>query len=486
MSLNTQQDANDNNTSHVMTSSGQKRALQEEDKNGSSSSSSQQGNTASNDTQTTSSEAHNASAEAEASGTTKRRRRRRFFSSHSGSNGSSNADEIPDEQLPPSSTLQQDISNLQAQILTIDQRDDFSQAQKEKVTNQIKQAISTKQKLLERAQKKEAENNPLLNADFSSLGEMAGMTGAVAKDALRRRIYVGNIYYEIREPELRSVFQPFGNITAVEMSNDPLTGKHKGYCFLEYDTPEAAETAISVMNGFELAGRKIRVGRPHIAPGSAVSQVPGFDMNNVANAAAAQASLPTQDATATAPTTAQSEQAENSQTETTTATDEAPASSGNDSETEVSQTVKAPATASENKKVAEAASKAAKIAASFAAGGGASGFGMQQNPNCRIYVGSVPFEMQAEHVQQIFEPFGRIVSCNMLPPLETTQPGQQHRGYGFIEFDNEESANSAIQTMNGFNIAGRMLKVNRATSPGNATQTMGAGAFGAAYWPAYT
>eukprot|EP01138_Halocafeteria_seosinensis_P011184 gb/GECG01011423.1/.p1 GENE.gb/GECG01011423.1/~~gb/GECG01011423.1/.p1 ORF type:complete len:186 (+),score=23.40 gb/GECG01011423.1/:1-558(+) len=128
------------------------------------------------------------------------------------------------------------------------------------------------------------------------------------------------------------------------------TGKHKGYCFLEYDTPEAAETAISVMNGFELAGRKIRVGRPHIAPGSAVSQVPGFDMNNVANAAAAQASLPTQDATATAPTTAQSEQAENSQTETTTATDEAPASSGNDSETEVSQTVKAPATASENKK----------------------------------------------------------------------------------------------------------------------------------------
>ena len=57
---------------------------------------------------------------------------------------------------------------------------------------------------------------------LQSLGEMAGMTGAVAKDALRRRIYLGNIYYEIKEPEIRSVFQPFGTITSVEMSNDPL------------------------------------------------------------------------------------------------------------------------------------------------------------------------------------------------------------------------------------------------------------------------
>lgn len=57
---------------------------------------------------------------------------------------------------------------------------------------------------------------------LQSLGAMAGLTGAAAKDAIRRRIYVGNIYYEIKEPELRSVFSPFGTITTVEMSNDPL------------------------------------------------------------------------------------------------------------------------------------------------------------------------------------------------------------------------------------------------------------------------
>ena len=232
------------------------------------------------------------------------------------------------------------------------------------------------------------------------------------------------------------------------------------------------------MNGFELAGRKIRVGRPHMAPGSTTPQIPGVNLNNIANAAAAQALpgvvAPSMD---NASYTAHSSHEDSN----TTTTSEAQGSS-TPASTQASQSaVTAPAAASGNKKVAEAASKAAKIAQSFASGGGISQFG-QQNPNCRIYVGSVPFEMAAEHVQQIFEPFGRIVSCNMLPPLETSQPGQKHRGYGFLEFDNEESANTAIQTMNGFSISGRALKVNRATSPGNAQQT-NSGGFGAAYWP---
>lgn len=46
------------------------------------------------------------------------------------------------------------------------------------------------------------------------------------------------------------------------MSIDPATQRSKGFCFVEYEDPASAE-ACMVMNGFELAGRKIKVGRPN-------------------------------------------------------------------------------------------------------------------------------------------------------------------------------------------------------------------------------
>ena len=45
------------------------------------------------------------------------------------------------------------------------------------------------------------------------------------------------------------------------MTLDPLTGRSKGFCFLEFSDPACAEAA-QAMDGFELAGRKIKVGRP--------------------------------------------------------------------------------------------------------------------------------------------------------------------------------------------------------------------------------
>lgn len=57
------------------------------------------------------------------------------------------------------------------------------------------------------------------------------------------------------------------------MSIDPATQRSKGFCFIEYDDPASAEASM-VMNGFELAGRKIKVGRPNqgsSAPGAAAA-----------------------------------------------------------------------------------------------------------------------------------------------------------------------------------------------------------------------
>lgn len=47
----------------------------------------------------------------------------------------------------------------------------------------------------------------------------------------------------------------------MDMSHDPATGRHKGFCFVEYADVKGADAALSAMNGFELAGRAIKVRR---------------------------------------------------------------------------------------------------------------------------------------------------------------------------------------------------------------------------------
>ena len=46
------------------------------------------------------------------------------------------------------------------------------------------------------------------------------------------------------------------------MSWDPITQKHKGFAFVEYEVPEAAQLALEQMNGVIISGRNIKVGRP--------------------------------------------------------------------------------------------------------------------------------------------------------------------------------------------------------------------------------
>lgn len=91
---------------------------------------------------------------------------------------------------------------------------------------------------------------------------------------------------------------------------------------------------------------------------------------------------------------------------------------------------------------------------------------LQQTINNRVYIGNVPFGFSSEDLKKIFVVFGPIMSCQLLPSQDNPQ---QHRGYGFIEYATADAAKLAIETMNGFEVAGKQLKVNFATamrSPG--------------------
>lgn len=84
--------------------------------------------------------------------------------------------------------------------------------------------------------------------------------------ALMCRIYVGSINFEIKEDTIKQAFLPFGPIKSVNLSWDPVTNKHKGFAFIEYEVPESAQLALEQMNGVMIGGRNIKVGRPSNMP----------------------------------------------------------------------------------------------------------------------------------------------------------------------------------------------------------------------------
>ncbi|KLU89496.1 RNA splicing factor Pad-1 [Magnaporthiopsis poae ATCC 64411] len=89
--------------------------------------------------------------------------------------------------------------------------------------------------------------------------ENSNSNGTQQNSVLFHRLYVGNIHFSITEPDLRTVFGPFGELRFVQLQKDD-NGRSRGYGFVEYNDPANAREALEKMNGFDLAGRPIRVG----------------------------------------------------------------------------------------------------------------------------------------------------------------------------------------------------------------------------------
>ncbi|KAE8740324.1 hypothetical protein FOCC_FOCC014172 [Frankliniella occidentalis] len=74
------------------------------------------------------------------------------------------------------------------------------------------------------------------------------------------RLYVGSLHFNITEDMLRGIFEPFGKIDNIQLIMDAETGRSKGYGFLTFHNSEDAKKALEQLNGFELAGRPMKVG----------------------------------------------------------------------------------------------------------------------------------------------------------------------------------------------------------------------------------
>ncbi|XP_015122492.1 RNA-binding protein 39 isoform X1 [Diachasma alloeum] len=73
------------------------------------------------------------------------------------------------------------------------------------------------------------------------------------------RLYVGSLHFNITEDMLRGIFEPFGKIDNIQLIMDPETGRSKGYGFLTFRNADDAKKALEQLNGFELAGRPMKV-----------------------------------------------------------------------------------------------------------------------------------------------------------------------------------------------------------------------------------
>ncbi|KAE8633534.1 hypothetical protein XENTR_v10001906 [Xenopus tropicalis] len=74
------------------------------------------------------------------------------------------------------------------------------------------------------------------------------------------RLYVGSLHFNITEDMLRGIFEPFGKIENIQLLKEPDTGRSKGFGFITFTDAECARRALEQLNGFELAGRPMKVG----------------------------------------------------------------------------------------------------------------------------------------------------------------------------------------------------------------------------------
>ena len=74
-----------------------------------------------------------------------------------------------------------------------------------------------------------------------------------------KNLYVGNMSFQTTESDLRTVFEPFGEITRINVVTDRDTGRARGFAFVEMSNDEEAAKAIGALNGKELDGRALNV-----------------------------------------------------------------------------------------------------------------------------------------------------------------------------------------------------------------------------------
>jgi len=75
----------------------------------------------------------------------------------------------------------------------------------------------------------------------------------------KMNIYVGNLPYDLSQDELKDVFKPYGEVSSANIITDNMTGRSKGFGFVEMPDTSCAKEAISKLDGYSCKGRNLKI-----------------------------------------------------------------------------------------------------------------------------------------------------------------------------------------------------------------------------------
>src|ERR1044072_6213070 len=73
------------------------------------------------------------------------------------------------------------------------------------------------------------------------------------------KLYVGNLAFQTTSEDLQELFAQAGTVESASVVEDRMTGRSRGFAFVEMSSPEEATAAIEQMNGREVGGRALKV-----------------------------------------------------------------------------------------------------------------------------------------------------------------------------------------------------------------------------------
>jgi RNA recognition motif-containing protein len=76
---------------------------------------------------------------------------------------------------------------------------------------------------------------------------------------MKINIYVGNLAFSMKDDDLRTLFESYGEVETAKIISDRATGRSKGFGFVEMTNREDGEKAINALNGKDVQGRGIKV-----------------------------------------------------------------------------------------------------------------------------------------------------------------------------------------------------------------------------------
>lgn len=84
------------------------------------------------------------------------------------------------------------------------------------------------------------------------------------QDVNKKKLFVGNLPFSVTQEEMQELFSEHGEVVEVNLITDRMSGRSKGFGFVEYATEEEAAAAVEAMSGSELDGRElvVNIARP--------------------------------------------------------------------------------------------------------------------------------------------------------------------------------------------------------------------------------